>query len=121
MLPVRSTTAADSVSLPSAVAAIVSTARTSSAVRIWAAPPAEADGVFWERRMGAVATIRAAVARYLLSRTPGILSQEPGAVSAIRPIRGLAGSEPLAVAAAGPGAVAGLVLATVAHVGLVAG
>src|SRR5260370_6410658 len=69
MLPVRSTTAAESVSLPSAVAATVSTARTSSAVSVWAAPPARSDGVFWERRTGVVATMRAAVARYRLSRT----------------------------------------------------
>jgi hypothetical protein len=46
MLPVRSTTAAASVSLLKAVAAIVRTAATSSAARIWAGPPALFEGVF---------------------------------------------------------------------------
>src|SRR5215467_10238221 len=56
MLPVRSTTAAPSVSLFSADAATVNTARTSSDVRICAGPPALSDGVFCDRRRGAVAT-----------------------------------------------------------------
>src|SRR5438128_4624361 len=74
MLPVRSTTAAASVSLPIAAAATVSTARTSSAVRICAAPPARSDGVFWEKRIGAVPSIRAAAARCQLERTSGSYS-----------------------------------------------
>src|ERR1700752_5095911 len=57
MLPVRSTTAAASVSLFSADAATVSTARTSSAVRICARPPALSDGVFCENSGAVVRTI----------------------------------------------------------------
>ncbi len=48
--PVRSTTAAASVSLSRAPAATFSTASASSAVRICAAPPALSAGRFWESR-----------------------------------------------------------------------
>src|SRR5262249_60448413 len=71
MLPVRSTTAAASVSSFSAVATTVSTARTSSAVRIWAGPPALAGGVFVESRAVADTRISAAVAADVTGRTQG--------------------------------------------------
>src|SRR5918993_1473129 len=64
MLPVRSTTAAASVSSPNAVAAISRTALTSSAVRMRAGPPARSAGVFWvwtpalaQRRSARAATL----------------------------------------------------------------
>src|SRR6476661_10604935 len=101
MLPVRSTTAAASVSLLSAVATIISTARTSSAVRICAGPPALSDGVFWENSIGPDASTRADVARTRRSRTPGILQS----------IR----AEALAIAAAEAAAIAGLVLGPRTH------
>src|SRR5258705_12501763 len=104
MLPVRSTTAAASVSLPSAVAATVRIALTSSAVRICAVPPARSDGVFWEKRTAAAPAIRAAVARHPLGRTPGfyLLARLP------RP-------ESLGVAQAESGAIACLVIPPIAE------
>src|SRR3954453_15235817 len=109
MLPVRSTTAAASVSSPSAVAAVVSTARTSSAVRICAAPPTRPDGVFWERSAEEATRMRtAAAARDLLSRTRPILP------ALTRP-------EPFAVAAAESGAVPRLIVVAIAHGGLIPG
>src|SRR6476661_6138715 len=106
MLPVRSTTAAASVSLLSAVATIISTARTSSAVRICAGPPALSDGVFWEKSIGPDASTRADVAMTRRNRTPGILPSIH--------------AEALAIAAAEAAAIAGLVVGTRAHRALVA-
>src|SRR5687767_5140160 len=60
MFPVRSTTAAASVSSARAVAATVSTAWTSSAVRMRAGPPARSDEVFCELRGGVASAINAA-------------------------------------------------------------
>src|SRR5687767_15453499 len=72
MFPVRSTTAAASVSSPSAVAAISRTALTSAAVRMRAGPPARSAGVFcvWTP---ALAQRRSARAATLTRRTEGRL------------------------------------------------
>src|SRR3954453_11507731 len=109
MLPERSTTAAGSGSSPGAGPALVIPARTSSAVRICAAPPTRPDGVFWERSAEEATRMRtAAAARDLLRRTRPILP------TLTRP-------EPFAVAAAEFGAVPRLIVVAIAHGGLIPG